>query len=115
MAVSWDLGPEGEPAPGDWIGLFKQNQPSNAQYLVYKKTGGEKSGMLDVVAPGVGTWEFRFLPKGSYDYVMKSNLLIIGTRDNVQIWGHRYPKCVLLTLHYFDDDRPSAGIDCVAG
>jgi hypothetical protein len=39
VGVSWDLGPGGEPSPGDWIGLFKQNQPSNTQYVVYKKTG----------------------------------------------------------------------------
>lgn len=39
VGVSWDLGPGCEPSSGDWIGLFKQNQPSNAQYVVYKKTG----------------------------------------------------------------------------
>lgn len=31
-----------------------------------------------MAAPGVGTWEFRFFPNNSYDYVMKSNLLIVG-------------------------------------
>jgi hypothetical protein len=78
VGVSWDLGPGCEPSSGDWIGLFKQNQPSNTQYVVYKKTGGERRGILDVAAPGVGTWEFRFFPNNSYDYVMKSNLLIVG-------------------------------------
>ncbi len=39
VGVSWDLGPGCEPSSGDWIGLFKQNQPSNTQYVVYKKTG----------------------------------------------------------------------------
>jgi hypothetical protein len=41
--------------------------------------GGAQRGILDVAAPGVGTWEFRFFPNNSYDYVMKSNLLIVGT------------------------------------
>jgi hypothetical protein len=78
VGVSWDLGSGCEPSSGDWIGLFKQNQPSNTQYVVYKKTGGAQRGILDVAAPGVGTWEFRFFPNNSYDYVMKSNLLIVG-------------------------------------
>jgi len=45
VGVSWDLGlvPEEyaqspQPSKDGWIGLFKQNQPSNARYVTYQKT-----------------------------------------------------------------------------
>ncbi len=41
-------------------------------------TDGTGSGMLAFTAPGVGSWEFRYFPRGAYQFNMKSNLLIIG-------------------------------------
>lgn len=117
VGVSWDLGPEGEPSSGDWIGLFKQNQPSSTQYVIYKKTGGAKRGIIDVAAPGLGTWEFRFFPNNSYDYVMKSNLLIVGALGNDFAVPRRHliPPCPAADLMLSSLlCRPSGGAHGVA-
>jgi hypothetical protein len=83
VAVTWDLGPLSDADPDDWIGLFKQNQPSNSNYVSYQKTNGARSGSLTFTVPALGSWEFRFFPRNSYEYTLRSNLLVVGC--NVQL------------------------------
>jgi hypothetical protein len=90
VGVSWDLGlvPEEyaqspQPSKDGWIGLFKQNQPSNARYVTYQKTY-ESRGILDFAVPGLGTWEFRYFPDSSYECTMKSNLLVVGPQVELE-------------------------------
>jgi len=65
----------------DWVGLFAVNE-TNRRYITYQWTGKDKtSGTLSFLGPNqYGTYEFRYFPGGSYQFVAVSNRIKVGPK-----------------------------------
>lgn len=78
LTVEWEI-VNGTTSSYDWIGLYRVDQP-NKQYLTYEWRGSnDKKGVALFNAPSVyGTYEFRYIPYGSYQHVAISNKIKVG-------------------------------------
>ena len=61
------------PAPHDWIGLFRVGDDAH-NYIAYSYTGGAASGTATFTAPSQpGTYEFRYLLSNTWEEVRRSS------------------------------------------
>jgi hypothetical protein len=79
--VRWNLNPSTCGGGSDWIGLYAVGSPDTA-YLGYFYPG-TGSGTQSVMAPvGTGSYEFRYLPRGGYTSVVRSNPFMVTCAAN---------------------------------
>lgn len=77
----------GFPSTSDWIGIFRNGEPTHTQYLDYNyiKIGTEKqTGSITFSAPYLsGDYEFRYFGKGNYCLYGVSESLKVGPQFKI--------------------------------
>jgi hypothetical protein len=84
ITVNWTA-PEGHPG-GDWIALYKAEDPNQAYQIFQYAPEGGTSGSLTFTVPTTATaggYEFRYLPHGGYIDVARSSITVTGATNLV--------------------------------